>query len=203
MHVQLVSVTYFRSTSRVLKPSINTRASLKTSNEMQPLAGGCSTKRRMSEKQRGQRTRLDTGHRTQRQTVTKHRRRRPNYLVKLSVCCVSFIRGRKATVEYFKVGLSRAGGQGRGRGRSADCDLPVRVDLQHRLVELRDLPVDERLQRLLQPVVVPLQLPLVLLLVRANQALVLAQGVLAPAASQSSVKRLRLTSLDTQRWRWW
>lgn len=58
--------------------------------------------------------------------------------------------------------------------------ISVRVDLQHRFVELRDLPVDERLQRLLQPVVVPLQLPLVLLLVRTDQALVLTQRVFTP-----------------------
>lgn len=58
------------------------------------------------------------------------------------------------------------------------------VDLQHRLVELRDLPVDEGLQRLLQAVVVTLQLPLVLLLVRTNQTLVLAEGVFTPAMSQ-------------------
>ena len=47
------------------------------------------------------------------------------------------------------------------------------VDLQDRLVELGYLPVDEGLQRLLQAVVVPLQFPLVLLLIRTNQALVL------------------------------
>lgn len=52
------------------------------------------------------------------------------------------------------------------------------VDLQHRLVKLRDFPVDEGLQRLLQPVVVPLKLPLVLLLVGTNQALVFAEGIL-------------------------
>lgn len=39
---------------------------------------------------------------------------------------------------------------------------------QHGLVQLWDLPVGQRLQRLLQAVVVPLQLPLVLLLVRPN-----------------------------------
>ena len=59
-------------------------------------------------------------------------------------------------------------------------DLPMGVDLQDRLVELGYLPVDEGLQCLLQAVVVPLQFPLVLLLIRTNQALVLTQCVLAP-----------------------
>lgn len=58
------------------------------------------------------------------------------------------------------------------------------VDLQHRFVELGDLPVDEGLQRLLQAVVVPLQLPLVLFLVRTNQALILTQGVFTPLAKK-------------------
>lgn len=58
--------------------------------------------------------------------------------------------------------------------------VPVWVDLQHGFIKLWDLPVDERLQRLLQPMIVPLQLPLVLLLVWTNQALVLAQGIFTP-----------------------
>jgi len=65
-------------------------------------------------------------------------------------------------------------------GREGGRGLPVCVDLQDWFVQLRYLPVDERLQRLLQAMVVPLQLPLVLLLVRTNQTLVLAQRVLAP-----------------------
>lgn len=63
--------------------------------------------------------------------------------------------------------------------------LPVWVDLQHRFIKLRDLSVDEGLQRLLQPVVIPLQLPLVLLLVWTNQALILTQGIFTPLAEQS------------------
>lgn len=51
--------------------------------------------------------------------------------------------------------------------------LPVSADLQDRFIKLWDLSVDERLQRLLQAVVVPLQLPLILFLVRTDQALVL------------------------------
>lgn len=61
----------------------------------------------------------------------------------------------------------------------------MRVDLQHRFIKLRDLPVDEGLQRLLQAVIVPLQLPLVLLLVRPNQALILAQGIFTPVTQMS------------------
>lgn len=53
-------------------------------------------------------------------------------------------------------------------------------DGQHCLVELRDLPVDQGLQSLLEPVVVALQLPLIFLLVRPDQALVLPQGILTP-----------------------
>lgn len=51
-------------------------------------------------------------------------------------------------------------------------------DWQHSLIQLRDLPVYQRLQSFLQPVVIPLELPLILLLVRADQALVLAQSIL-------------------------
>lgn len=58
---------------------------------------------------------------------------------------------------------------------------PVARDRQHCLVELWDLPVDQGLQGLLEPVVVALQLPLIFLLVRPDQALVLPQGILTPA----------------------
>lgn len=58
---------------------------------------------------------------------------------------------------------------------------PVARDRQRCLVELRDLPVDQGLQSLLEPVVVALQLPLIFLLVRPDQALVLPQGILTPA----------------------
>ena len=51
--------------------------------------------------------------------------------------------------------------------------LPVGVDLQDRFVKLGDLPVDEGLQGLFETMVVPLQLPLVLLLVWPDQTLVL------------------------------
>lgn len=43
--------------------------------------------------------------------------------------------------------------------------ISVAGDRQHCLVQLRDLPVYQRLQRLLKAVVVSLQLPLILLLV--------------------------------------
>ena len=62
--------------------------------------------------------------------------------------------------------------------------LPVGVDLQYRFIKLGDLSVDERLQRLLQPVIVPLQLPLVLFLVWTNQALIFPQGIFTPSAEQ-------------------
>lgn len=59
--------------------------------------------------------------------------------------------------------------------------LCLRSLRRQRSVQLWDLAVDERTQRFLQLVVVPLQLPVVLPLVLANQSLVLPQGVLAPA----------------------
>lgn len=58
--------------------------------------------------------------------------------------------------------------------------VSVARDRQHCLVELWDLPVDQGLQGLLEPVVVALQLPLIFLLVRPDQALVLPQGILTP-----------------------
>lgn len=48
-------------------------------------------------------------------------------------------------------------------------------------VQLGDLAVDERTQRFFQLVEVPLQLPVVLLLILANQSLILPQGILTPA----------------------
>lgn len=48
-------------------------------------------------------------------------------------------------------------------------------------VQLGDLAVDERTQSLFQFIVVPLQLSVVLLLVRSDQGFILAQRVLAPA----------------------
>lgn len=57
--------------------------------------------------------------------------------------------------------------------RAALGPVPVASARQQGLVQLGDLPADEWLQGLLQPVVVPLQLPLVLLLVRSDQTLVL------------------------------
>lgn len=60
--------------------------------------------------------------------------------------------------------------------------VPVRINLEDRFIKLGDLPVDEGLQRLLQSVVVPLQLPLVLFLVGTNQALVLPKGIFTPLA---------------------
>lgn len=61
----------------------------------------------------------------------------------------------------------------------------MRVDLQDGFVKLRDLPVDEGLQRLFQSVVVPLQLSLVLFLVWSDQALVLPEGIFTPLAGQT------------------
>lgn len=63
--------------------------------------------------------------------------------------------------------------------------LPVWVDLQHRFIKLRDLSVDEGLQCLLQPVIIPLQLPLVLLLVWTDQALILTQGIFTSVGTDS------------------
>lgn len=60
------------------------------------------------------------------------------------------------------------------------------VDLQDRFIKLRDLSVDEGLQRLLQPVVIPLQLPLVLFLVWTNQTFVLTQGILTSFSEKDS-----------------
>ncbi len=47
-------------------------------------------------------------------------------------------------------------------------------------VELRDFPVDERKQSFFQFSVVPLQLSMVLLLIRTDQRLVLPQSILTP-----------------------
>lgn len=48
-------------------------------------------------------------------------------------------------------------------------------------VQLGDLAVDERTQSLFQFIVVPLQLSLVLSLVRTNQGFILLQGIFTPA----------------------
>lgn len=48
-------------------------------------------------------------------------------------------------------------------------------------VQLRDLAVDERAQRFLQLIVVPLQLSVVLLLIWSDQGFILPQGILTPA----------------------
>lgn len=61
----------------------------------------------------------------------------------------------------------------------------MRVDLEHRFVELWDLPVNERLKSLLQPVVIPLELPLVFLLVRTYQTLIFAEGIFTPNNEQA------------------
>lgn len=68
-------------------------------------------------------------------------------------------------------------------------------------VQLGDLAVDERTQSFFQFIVVPLQLSVVLLLVRPDQGFVLAQGVLAPARqnSREDAERLGLFFLVT-RW---
>lgn len=59
-------------------------------------------------------------------------------------------------------------------------------------VQLRDLAVDERTQRFLQLVVVPLQLPVVLLLILANQSLILPQGILTPGRQKQQGTHSRL-----------
>lgn len=54
-------------------------------------------------------------------------------------------------------------------------------------VELGDLAVDEGTQGFFQLIVIPLQFPVVLLLIWSNQGFVLPQGVLAPARKKSRV----------------
>lgn len=59
------------------------------------------------------------------------------------------------------------------------------------MIELGDLAVNERTQSLLQFTVVPLEFPMVLLLVRSNQSLVLPQSILASAIVDSCGESVR------------
>lgn len=99
------------------------------------------------------------------------------YLVKLSVCCMNFTEAKTNRFNVQNIWVTHT--------QQHASVLPVWVDLQHGFVKLRDLSVDERLQRLLQSVIIPLQLSLVLLLVWTDQALVLPQSIFTPLEGRS------------------